>query len=471
MLCLLVACQRQDSDRVAPLSQSGELVVVVPNGATSFYIDAQDNYAGLEYDLLTRFVQKYHLRVKFIITPNLEQLIDALLRGRAHLAAGLTLRDSTKLSFGPSYQTIQPVLIYHIDKRKPNHLNDIPVGSSIVVNRLQSLALKAVMRAYPRLRWHIVDEQDSEMFVEQVAEGLSDYAVVSSHGAEAAQNFYPNVGIAFSFNTHQKLAWAWLKRDNAVFSDKVSVFFAKIRKDGTLAQLLDRYYGHVRRLGMVGSVTFLARRLSTLPKYRRFFVSAEQSYGIDWRLLAALSYQESHWDPLATSPYGVRGLMMLTNDTADYLGVNNRLDPQQSIMGGSRYFAQLKQRLPPSILEPDRTWLALAAYNLGLAHILDVRVLAQRLNKDPDTWASLKGLLPLLRQPRYFSRLKSGYARGGEAVIYVEHIRNYYDILVRFEKPVKRMFPLFNEQVIVANPENVILGVDALAKQRARERQ
>jgi membrane-bound lytic murein transglycosylase F len=163
------------------------------------------------------------------------------------------------------------------------------------------------------------------------------------------------------------------------------------------------------------------------------FEEAELASGVDWRLVAALAYQESHWDAAATSPTGVRGLMMLTEETADRLQIKDRLDARASILGGARYFALLKDALPPRLPEPDRTYLALAAYNIGIGHLEDARILAQRSGLNPDKWQDVRQVISKLAEPDTYQSLKHGYARGGEATQLVDNIRNYYDILTRME--------------------------------------
>mgnify|MGYP002624872028 FL=1 len=174
---------------------------------------------------------------------------------------------------------------------------------------------------------------------------------------------------------------------------------------------------------------FIRRINTVLPKYKDQFKAAARKYDLDWMLLAAQAYQESHWRTNARSPTGVRGIMMLTMNTARELNVKSRLDPVQSIHGGARYFKQLHDRIPEEVQEPDRTWFALAAYNVGMGHIYDARALAQRLGNDPNTWVGLSEVLPLLSQKKYYRTLKHGYARGREPVIYVQRIRDYHDIL------------------------------------------
>ena len=128
--------------------------------------------------------------------------------------------------------------------------------------------------------------------------------------------------------------------------------------------------------------------------------------------------------------------MMLTLRTAGELGVTNRLDPSQSIAGGSRYLGGLRERLDESVREPDRTWMALAAYNVGFGHLEDARRLAEKLGRNPDLWIDVKKVLPLLTQQRYYRQTRYGYARGQEPVNYVQNIRRYYDVLIWNEEQV-----------------------------------
>lgn len=188
-------------------------------------------------------------------------------------------------------------------------------------------------------------------------------------------------------------------------------------------------FAHLEAMRHGGNKLFAQRIETRLPRYQGLMQSAARNHGLDWPLIAAMSYQESFWDPDATSPTGVRGLMMLTLQTAKELSVTDRLDPRESIHGGARYFAQLRDRLPASIAEPDRTWMALAAYNMGMSHLEDARVLTQHLGKNPNVWTDVKQHIPKLQDQRYYKHLPNGYARGKEAVAYVERIRQYRTIL------------------------------------------
>jgi membrane-bound lytic murein transglycosylase F len=296
-------------------------------------------------------------------------------------------------------------------------------------------ALRAEAEDIPGLKWKEFNAPDVDKLLDELSEGDLDYVVADSNVVELTRNFYPNISAAFSFGKPEPIAWALPKDADPQLVHQVNAFFKEIERDGTLRILIDRYFGHVKRLNQLDIVAFLSRRETVLPRYAPTFKQAQDLTGIDWRLLAALSFQESHWRPLATSPTGVRGLMMLTSATADDLGVSNRLDPHESILAAGRYFLSIKERLPESIPEPDRTWMALASYNVGLGHLRDARILAKRKKLNPDSWVDVRKVLPLLSRSEYYNSLKYGFARGGEAVILTENVRNYYDILQRHEDP------------------------------------
>ncbi|WP_374350422.1 membrane-bound lytic murein transglycosylase MltF [Chitinimonas sp.] len=465
LICLLLltsACDQapeEEAFRPVPrLQEQGELVVLVRNGANSFYVDAEGKYAGLEYDLVTQFAKQIGVKVKLVVAPKVADIPARLLRGEAHLGVGMPSGLAKGVNIGPSYYALQPALVYRSDANMPRSAADL--DGVLMAGPIYVPALKALQAKHPGLRWHEAEYLDAEELVEKVANGLIDYAVADRHAISVALNYYPDASIAFNIGDPVPLTWGWSSSVPNEFGRQVNDFFKRAQKDGTLANLIERYYGRANRLQPIDASTFLARRLTELPKFRKHFINAEAQYGTDWRLLAALAYQESHWDPFATSAYGVRGLMMLTNDTADRMGVGNRLDPLESIMGGAKYIDVLKNQLPGKIAEPDRSWLALAAYNIGTAHLEDARVLAQRLGKNPNKWNDLKTVVPLLRNYEYFSTLKYGFARGGETVIFVENVRSYYDILVRFENAAKPMFSPFDERVTVANPDGLRLGIN-----------
>ncbi|UCE88185.1 MAG: membrane-bound lytic murein transglycosylase MltF, partial [Pseudomonadota bacterium] len=240
---------------------------------------------------------------------------------------------------------------------------------------------------------------------------------------------YPSLNVAFDISEPQPLAWAFPLSDDNTLYDAAEAFFEGLTVSGELDRLLERYYGHISKFDYAGTHIYLRHVNRRLPAYRELFERAASDNNLDWRLLAAVAYQESHWNRHAVSPTGVRGIMMLTQATAAHVGIQKRTDPEQSITGGAHYLRKLLDKVPAHIPEPDRTFFALAAYNVGYGHLEDAREITKQRGGDADKWTDVKENLPLLRLRKWYSKTRHGYARGNEPVRYVENIRSYYDIL------------------------------------------
>lgn len=457
---LLVSCEKPIAPAIVPIEKDPYTITFVTlNSATTYYYNGDKNLAGIEHDLAQLFVKSLGAayQIKFLVVNNISQVLPALQSGQADIAASdLTITpDRLKLvNFSKPYQTIQQQIIYNteITEKPIKKLKDLP-ANALVVPAGTSFAerLAEAQKKLPSLKWKQQANVNTEQMVAAVAIGDIQYTIADSHLVSILQNYYPNLHIAMPFGQPEKIAWALPKTnplsglinnvapkinhydEKALLAKKVDQFFIRIQKDGTLRNVLDRYLGNAKRLDPIDVKSFLSRSNTLLPKYTRLFKHAQEITDLDWRLLAAISYQESHWDTFNTSPTNVRGLMMLTEDTADLMGVTDRLDPKQSIPAGAKYVAKLKETIPSQISEPDRTYMALAAYNIGYAHVEDARVLAQRMHLNPNSWADIKKTLVMLNDPTYYTTVKYGYASGGAPVVFVESIRSYQRILERYQ--------------------------------------
>jgi membrane-bound lytic murein transglycosylase F len=263
----------------------------------------------------------------------------------------------------------------------------------------------------------------------EVALGELDLTISDSTEFNIQRHFHPDLRVALDLQLADPIAWAFPKASGDSLLARADAFLIDAARDGTLDRIHDRYYGHTDRFDYVGTRNFIRHYETRLPKFREMFERAGEDWGIDWRLLAAIGYQESHWRTRAVSPTGVRGIMMLTRATASDLGLDNRVDPENSIFGGAEYYAQLTERIADEVPEPDRTWMALAAYNVGFYHLRDAQQIVRWKGGDPNAWIDVSEALPLLAQRKWYSRLPYGYARGWEPVLYVNNIRSYYNIL------------------------------------------
>lgn len=445
LLALLAACGERTPP---PLAESREVVVLMREGPTTLTQEGKKR-SGFEYDLVALFAEELGKKLRVVVVRQDAEIIDRLKAGKGHLgAAWLSPGDDNGLVAGPSFFTSGNIVVQNEDALAFGGIENLR-GQAIHVlaGSRQALALHALKAGVPELQ--IVEHGEGSEFdlLERVASERDTAALIDRAVLDIASNFFPQLQHELSLNGEIPIAWLFPAGTDPELLLRAQTFIDRIRNDGTLARLADRYFGHVDRLKQIDVAHFIERVRTLLPHYRADFQAAQVRTGIDWRLLAALAYQESQWNPLATSPTGVRGMMMLTEETADQLRVSNRLDPKQSIRAGASYLADLRDALPATVMEPDRTWLALAAYNLGMGHLNGARRIAQTLNKDPDSWYEMKRVLPLLARPQYYQRLKSGKGRGGEAVILTENIRMFYDILSRFEAPYR---PFADDGIAVA---------------------
>jgi membrane-bound lytic murein transglycosylase F len=356
----------------------------------------------------------------------------ALNSGQAHLAAAglkVPVQSITGIEFGPAYQRVREHLIYRRGATRPASLSEIGNGDlEIAAGSSHAKALYAARDTVPALVWVENASTDSQALLDGVADGTIDYTIADSTEFALAHDAHPDLRIAFDFPGPQSVAWAASTRYPEFLLD-MSAYFAGLNRNGELASIVNRYYDRSEDLELVGERGFIEHLQSRLPLYKKWFEEAAEQSSQDWRLLAAIGYQESKWNPSAASASGARGLMQLTLESATAVKVANPTDPRQSIFGGARYFRQVYEKIPTHVPEPDRTWFALAAYNIGYGHLEDARVLAQKAGRDPDSWQDVREFLPLLAEEYWYSQTENGYARGSEPVRYVENVRSYRDLL------------------------------------------
>jgi len=412
--------------------ETGELRVVTRNSPTSYTI-SPDGPTGPEYDLVQAFADELGVALVIQSVESVSEIVPLLLSGDAHMAAaGLSVTESRRefLNFGHPYESVDVHLIYKLGTGRPRSIDDaLDRSLEIVASSSHVDLLESIRESYPELTWTENADVEFADLLTKVAMGEVDLTVADSPDFNIQRHFYPDLRVAIDLQIDDKIAWAFPKESGDSLLAAADEFLIKSDREGLLARVHDRYYGHTKKYDYVGTRNFIRHYESRLPRYRAWFEQAGADWDVDWRLLAAIGYQESHWRSQAVSPTGVRGLMMLTEATADYLGIDDRTDPYMSIMGGAQYYARQTERVADTVAEPDRAWMALAAYNVGFNHIKDARMIVEWQGGDPDNWIDISKALPLLAQRKWYSQVPYGYARGWEPVLYVNNIRAYYNIL------------------------------------------
>ena len=448
-LLLLLPAAYSGEDRrnhLQKVMERGSLLMLTRNGASSYYLGA-DGPTGPEYELVKAFADYLGVSLEIRVTKSFAGLERELFAGHGDLiAANLTRTAPRELryNFGPDYLATTTEVVYKRGERRPETVEDLK-GLQIMVIAGSSYEeiLRGLEAEVPDLQWETREDVGIEELLLAVADGAIDATLVDSNIYRINRPFYPRIASAFVLDAELPHAWAFPPGSDDSLTQKARSFIHTARESGLTKAIEDRFYRYPEQLGRVSMHQFLSQVRARLPSLLPHFRDTAARLGMDWRLLAAIAYQESQWDPDAVSSTGVRGIMMLTRQTAEQLGVDDRRDPAQSIAGGARYFLDLDRRLPAQIRDPERVWFALGAYNLGMGHLEDARVLTERMGGNPDAWGDVEHRLDLLSQERYYKDLRYGYARGFEARKFVSNVRRYYDTLVWMDT---RSHPLLTAQ-------------------------
>lgn len=438
VLTAVVSCTPvQEPVQLHEIYQRDSIRVGILNSPTSYYVGA-DGPTGYDYELSVALAEKLGVELELFPSYQREELLQKLDAGQVdYIAGGLAVTESRKQKYriAPAYLWRNEVLVYRKGQPKPNSFKDIK--EPVLVPKDSSLAetLSAVQKDHPQLQWQESESEDADELLQQVEDGKIPYTLVDSNLLAVNQRFFPNLTVAFKVKEQQPVAWLLSNKADDSFWAVLIEFFGQNYQSGDLLSLEDKYFGHIRRFDYVATLDYIKAIEKDLPRYQSMFEKYAGNF--DWRLLAAIGYQESNWRPEARSSTGVVGMMMLTVGTAQMMGVSSRLDPAQSIKGGSRYLQRMLESIPERIQMPDRLWFAIAAYNIGWGHVESARVLTERDGANPDQWHEVKQRLPLLQQKRYYQNTRLGYARGAQAVYYVENVRRFYDTLLWVDEKKK----------------------------------
>ena len=417
------------TSKLQTIKQDNVIKVGILFDPTSYYIDAS-GAAGFEYELVNKFADYLDVNVELVPSYNFSELLPKLASGQVDIVVGglANISDKDKqYRLSPPYAFIDQKLVFKQGRERPKSFEELEEPVTVGYGTDHIDVMNDAIALNPDVQLNVIDNTDPTELLESLMAEEFSFTIADSHRLALMRRYYPDISVAFTIKKDVPLNWL-LPQDNddSLFAALIE-FFGELHQNGELTALDDKYFGHVESFNYVDTRLFIKAIENVLPKYKSWF--EEYAGDIDWRLIAAQSYQESHWNPRAKSPTGVRGIMMLTQPTAKQMGVKSRLDAESNIRGGAKYINLLMQRIPKRINESERPWFALAAYNIGWGHVQDARRLTEKFGGDPDKWVDVKQHLPKLRQKKYYKTTRYGFARGDEAVTYVSNIRRYYDTL------------------------------------------
>lgn len=429
------------------IKKRGTIRVAILASPPIFFPD-ESMLRGLDFEIVADYAKSINCKLDIITAYTLGEMQTLLKQGKVHIAIAdsAPLVTSAEISSGNSYNPNQWYVIGNRANELPDSLEQVKPGRLVVAeNSGPALVMQELKQQHSFLNWVELPGGNTRQVLQQVNQNRFKLTIVNDDLFTYYRQLYPEIKIAFKLEQNHPTRWMTLNKPDQSITDSISTFIDKYQESGKLEKLNATYFRHLKLFRYIDNVYFLQRIQTLLPQYQPMFAKAAEQNVFDERFLAAVSYQESHWNKDAVSPTGVRGLMMLTQTTAKRVGVTDRLDPEQSINGGASYLAILRESLPVDIKEPDRSWMTLAAYNVGLGHLEDARVLTERAGDNPHLWVDVEKHLPKLSDKKWYEQTRHGYARGHEPVAFVRRIHRYFDILRLYQQ--EELLKKFNKPI------------------------
>ena len=440
------------------IKERGTLTAILNNSSTGYFI-YRGQPMGYEYELLTRLAQALDVTLSIEVTNDIEEAFQMLNRGEGDIIAfnmTVTAPRKERVAFTEHHNEVKQVLVQRLPEqwrgmkrhqlekgliRNPLDLEGKEIHvhkGSAYAGRLANLAEEIGGEI------KVVEENiDTETLIKMVADGEIDYTVADEDIAMVNATYHSSIDVHTPVSFPQKVAWATRKNAPDLLA-AVNGWIRDMKQGADYYVIYNKYFKSPKTTLKRVRSDYSSVAGEYISPYDELIRQAADTLGWDWRLLAAQIYQESKFDAEAKSWAGATGLMQLLPSTGEMYGVENMLNPAQSLKAGATYLGWLDGIWTKYVPDAEeRRKFVLASYNAGQGHVLDARRLARKHGKNPERWEDVAEFLLLKSQPEYYNDpvVKSGYCRGTEPVNYVREILQRYDRyrqLVRQETPVTR---------------------------------
>ena len=426
-------------DDLEQIIEDGELIVLTINSYAS-YFNYREVPMGFQYELAQGFAKSLGVELKVKVLNSEVELVNALLNGEGDLIAynlAITNDRKKELIYCGKENISHQVLVQRNGKELLRDVTQL-VGKEVYVmpgkyeERLDNLnnelgggiIIKEVSQ----------DSITNEDLIEMVAKGKIDYTVTNNELAKINKTYNPNINISLEISFDQRSAWA-VRKTSPKLAEAADKWHRENINSAEFEASARRYF-ELNKHTPQGSI--LSLKDGRISYYDDLFRKYASQINWDWRLLAALVYTESNFNPSAVSWAGARGLMQLMPSTARAFGVPAGMesDPEQSIKGGVRYIADLQKIFSKIEDKKERIMFVLASYNAGIGHVFDAMALAYKYGKDKYVWNGNVAVYMLLKNREEYYKdpvCKSGYFRGTETYNFVR------DVLARADMYIKNI--------------------------------
>lgn len=435
------------------IREDGILRVLVSYSSTSYFI-YRGQPMGFEFELLQRLAKDLKLELEIVLVNNMDSIFLELNKGRADMIAhGLTITNNRaqKVSFTDYLYLTSQVLV----QKKPDNWRTIgwsKMQRQLIHDAVELLGDTVTVRensSYIERLKNLSDELGDTIYIEtlsgnlstekiiqKVANGEIKYTVADKNLAQIHATYNPILDVKVPISFSQRIAWA-VRMNSPELLSAVNQWIQKEKDEVDYYVIYNRYFKNERTFRKRIKSDFMSLNSNKISKYDPLIKEYSGQIGWDWRLVAALVYQESRFNPKAESWAGARGLMQIMPRTAKELGVSNRSDPRQSLKGGTAYLQRLHERFDQVPDSLERIKLTLASYNCGYYHVKDAQYLAENNDLNPLVWSdNVEKMVLALSEPEYYLKpgVKYGYVRGIEPVTYVDQIFKRFEHYVNFIK-------------------------------------
>ncbi len=419
-----------EAESLSQVRAKKEIVVLTTQSPLIYSQARRGEPFGIDHDLLQSFASSYGIKLRFVVLPDEESVLRALAKNEGDIAAARLRSPEENSGFltGPAYEDSALELFCHRNLKIQN-IKDLSFKRLALLKKddFKGLSQRLPLLT-PTSHIEIISNQKNQDLFTELNDGKHDCVIAEALSGSYQLRLFPDIERIAQMSSSYSLSWM-LTAENRDLLLLMQAWFQKASREDEIMRVLDRYKNYLTTLSAQDLTQFFKNSKETLPIYRKAFKEAGARNKLPWQLIASVAYQESHWNPDARSFTGVLGMMQLTNETAEHMGVEDRTDPWQSIRGGSKYLRFLLNKMPKDVNPKDRLALALAAYNIGIAHLWDAQKLAVQLGRNPNSWYHLKEVLPLLADPDYAEYLAYGPARGYETVDFVERVKAFYNLM------------------------------------------
>ncbi len=425
------------------IKDKGKIVVLTDFNSTSYFI-YRGQPMGYQYELLQELADYFGLGLEVIVSNDLNNSFYKLEKGEVDLiAANLTITKQRKkiMDFTIPHSKTRQVLVQRKpdNRESPDNNSPEPVlirdqldlaGKTVYVqaNSSHAFRLKNLSDEIGENINIIETKEEVEHLISLVASGEIDYTVSDENVAQVNQSYYQNIDIETPVSFHQNLAWA-VRNNSGKLLTEINTWLDQFKNTRKYKLIYAKYFQNSRSANIIES-DYYALSSGRISAYDEYIKKYSEEIGWDWKLIASLMYQESRFRPDVRSWAGAFGLMQFMPSTASRFGIGPNSSNEQQIRAGVKFLMWLEEKFDSVEDRDERIKFTLAAYNVGLGHIIDARNLAEKNGSNPDIWENnVDNYLLSKSDPEYYNDpvVKYGYCRGKETYAYVRDIMERYE--------------------------------------------